>query len=137
MQDRRRPALVLFGAATLQAAEAIVVGVASALAGIDAADGKSYQAGSGIALTVIGFGTMVALLAVAAGLVRTRPWSRTPALLSQLFTGIVGIYLLQGHRYDWGGAALALGLAGLVTLLVPSSLHALRREPPAPPPAAR
>jgi hypothetical protein len=79
----------------------------------------------------------VALGYVAVGLARARHWSRTPALLTQLFTGIVGIYLVQGHRYDWGVLALVLTAAGFVTLLLPPSLRALtggRPVPPAGPP---
>jgi hypothetical protein len=125
--------LVLLGAAAVEAAEAALVCVASVLAAIDTVSGKSYQRGSGIALTVIGFATAAALALVALGLARAQRWSRTPALLSQLFTGIVGIYLLQGHRYEWGGPAVALAVAGFVTLLVPPSLHALHREPRTPP----
>jgi hypothetical protein len=124
-------------AAAVQAAEAAVVCAASALSAIDAAAGLSYQAGSGIALTLIGFGTAAALGLVAVGLARARRWSRTPALLTQLFTGIVGIYLVEGHRYVWGVPALVLACAGFITLLVPPSLRALtggRPVPPAGPP---
>jgi hypothetical protein len=124
-------------AAAVQAAEAAVVCAASVLSAIDAAGGQSYRANSGIALTLIGFGTAAALGYVAVGLARARHWSRTPALLTQLFTGIVGIYLVQGHRYDWGVLALVLTAAGFVTLLLPPSLRALtggRPVPPAGPP---
>ena len=107
---------------------------ASALAAADAAARQSYRTGSGIALTLIGFGTAAMLGLVAAGLARARRWSRTPALLTQLFTGIVGIYLLQGHRYGWGVPVLALAAAGFVMLLVPPSLRALTSGRPVPPP---
>ena len=120
----QRPPAVL-GAAVAQAAESAGVLVASVLAGIDAGNGRSYQAASGIALTLIGVGTAVALGFVAAGLARARRWSRTPALLTQLFTGIVGIYLVQGQRYYWGIPALLLGATGLVALLLPASVRAL------------
>lgn len=120
-------------AAAVQAAEAAMVCAASALSAVDAVGGQSYQAASGVALTVIGFGTAVMLGFVAAGLARARRWSRTPALLTQLFTGIVGIYLVQGHRYDWGVLAVALAAAGFVTLLVPPSLRALASGRPVPP----
>ena len=126
-------------AAAVQAAEAAVVCAASVLSAIDAAGGQSYRADSGIALTLIGFGTAAALGYVAVGLARARHWSRTPALLTQLFTGIVGIYLVQGHRYDWGVLALLLTAAGFVTLLLPPSLRALtggRPVPPAGPPGS-
>ena len=117
-------------AAVVQAAEAAMVCAASVLAAMDAAAGRSYQTDSGIALAVIGFGTAVALGWVAVGLARARRWSRTPALLTQLFTGIVGIYLIQGHRYAWGVPALVAMAAGFVALLVPPSLRALSTGPP-------
>ncbi len=106
---------------------------ASVLAGVDAAGGRSYHVSSGIALTLIGIGTAVGLGLVAAGVARARRWSRTPALLTQLFCGIVSIYLIQGDRYDWGVPGLVLAIAGFVTLLVPASIRALAREPAAPP----
>lgn len=99
--------------------------VAAVLAGVAASQGKSYQSSSGIALTVIGVGTALALAGVAAGLARVRRWSRTPALLTQLFTGIVGIYLVQGHRYWWGVPAIALSVTGFALLLSPPSMRAL------------
>ena len=114
---------------------------ASVLAGVDAGSGRSYHASSGIALTVIGIVTALALGYVAGGLARARPWSRTPALLTQVFTGIVSIYLLQAARYEWGVPGLVLAVTGFVTLLVPPSMRALAREPSArsepPPPAGQ
>jgi hypothetical protein len=132
MQDRH---VALWTAAAAQAAEAALVFVASVLSAVDTAAGKSYQLGSGIALTVIGFGTALALGFVAAGLARARLWSRTPALLSQLFTLIVGIYLLQSHRVDWGTLAVVVAVIGFAALLLPQSQHMLRREPRTPPDA--
>jgi CHASE2 domain-containing sensor protein len=118
----------LRGAAVVEAAEALVVLVASVLSGVDAAAGRSYHVSSGIALTLIGFGCAVALAFVAAGLARARRWSRTPALLTQLFVGIVGIYLLQGSRLDWGVPCVVLAAAGFAMLLSPPSLRALTGE---------
>jgi len=115
----------LRAAAVVQAAEAALVLAATVLAGVDAAAGRSYQAGSGIALTVIGAASAVALAAVAVGLARARRWSRTPALLTQLFVGIVGIYLLQANRLDWGVLSVVLAVAGFAALLSPPSLRAL------------
>jgi hypothetical protein len=121
----------LLGAAGIQAADAAIVLAASVLAGVDTATGQSYQVGSGIALTLIGLATAAALAGVAVGVARVRRWSRTPALLTQLFLGIVGIYLVQGHQYAWGLPCLALAVAGLVALLVPPSLRALAGQRPA------
>jgi hypothetical protein len=123
----------LAGAAVVQGIEAVGVLGASVLAGVDAASGRSYHVNSGIALTLIGIGTAILLGYVAAGVARIRPWSRTPALLTQLFTGIVSIYLIQGHRYDWGMPGLVLAVAGFATLLVPASIRALARAPLAAP----
>lgn len=102
-----------------------MVFVAAVLAGIDTGQGRSYQLSSGIAITVIGIAMAAFLGLVSAGLRRPRRWTRTPALLTQLFTGIVGIYLLQGGRYVWGVPAILLAVAGFVTLLAPPSTRAL------------
>jgi hypothetical protein len=133
----------LRAAAVVQGAESVLVLVATILAGVDAAAGQSYHVSSGIALTVIGVVAVAALALVAAGLARARRWSRTPALLTQLFAGIVGIYLLQGHRLDWGLALVVLAVLGFAALLSPPSLRALTGdqdappEPPASKPSAR
>jgi hypothetical protein len=113
----------------IQGIEAAAVFAASVLAGVDAASGHSYHANSGIALTLIGICTAIVLGYVATGVARVRPWSRTPALLTQLFCAIVSIYLLQASRYDWGVPGLVLAIAGFVTLLVPASTRALARGP--------
>ena len=127
----------LRAAAVVQAAESVLVLVATVLAGVDAAAGQSYHVSSGIALTVIGVAAVALLALVATGLIRARRWSRTPALLTQLFAGIVGIYLLQAARYEWGVPGLVLAVTGFVTVLVPPSMRALAREPSARPPAQR
>jgi hypothetical protein len=127
-------------AGTVQAAEALILLAATVLVAVDTAAGRSYQAASGVALTVIGLGTVAVLLLIAVSLARARPWTRTPALLTQLFTGIVGFYLVQGGRLGWGIPALALAVAGFAGLLAPASLRVLTRghpeEPPRPAPAA-
>jgi len=134
----------LRAAAVVQGAESVLVLVATVLAGVDAAGGQSYHVSSGIALTVIGVVAVAGLALVAAGLARARRWSRTPALLTQLFAGIVGIYLLQGHRLDWGLALVVLAVLGFAALLSPPSLRALtssEQDPPEPsarkPPAGK
>ena len=127
----------LRAAAVVQAVESAVVLAAAVLAGVDTAAGRSYQQGSGIALTVIGVASAAALALVAVGLARVRRWSRTPALLTQLFFGIVGIYLLQAHRLEWGVPLLVLAAAGLASLLAPPSLRALTRQGQAKPEQTR
>jgi hypothetical protein len=112
-------------AALVQAVEAVGVLVASLIASVDALTGKSYHLASGIAITLIGIGTAVALLFVARGLNQGRRWSRTPAMLTQLFVGIVGIYLVQAPRLDWGIPTIALVIVGFGALLAPASIQVL------------
>jgi hypothetical protein len=126
--QQRPPSLL--GAAGVQAADALIVLAASVLAGVDTVAGKSYQRSSGIALTLIGLATAAALAWIAVGLSRGRRWSRTPAALTQLFVGIVGIYLVQGHRYAWGIPSLVLAAAGFALLLMPATLRALAGQGP-------
>ena len=112
-------------AAVAQAVEAVGVLAASVLAGIATANGHSYERASGIAITLIGIATAVALALVARALRDGRRWSRTPAFLTQLFTGIVAIYLIQSGRLDWGIPAIVLAIAGLAALLTPASIEVL------------
>jgi hypothetical protein len=130
--DARPVALRL--AAAAQAAEAVGLAVAAVFAAVATADGKSYQAASGIALTLIAFATAAGLAALAAGLDRARPWSRTPVVMTQVFVIIAGFTLLDGHRPAWGVPALLLALGCLASLFTPASLRALNR-PSSPPPA--
>ena len=115
----------LRGAAIVQAAESVLVLAATVLAAVDTASGQSYHVNSGIALTVIGVLAAAALAWIARGLAQARRWSRTPALLTQLFVGIVGIYLLQGQRLDWGIVSVVLAALGFAGLLAPPSMRAL------------
>ena len=112
-------------AAVVELTEAVLVLVASLWAGIATATGSSYQTSSGVAITIIGVGTACVLALVARGLRRARRWSRTPAMLTQLFTGIVAVYLLQSGRLEWGIPTIVLAVAGLAALLAPASLNVL------------
>jgi hypothetical protein len=112
-------------AAIVEAVEAVGVLTASVLAGIATVNGHSYQRASGVAITAIGIATAIALALVARGVRSARRWSRTPALLTQVFTGIVAIYLIQSGRLDLGVPAILLAVAGLAALLTPASIEVL------------
>jgi hypothetical protein len=114
-------------AAAAQAIEAVGLLVAAAFAAVSTADGRSYQLASGIALTLIAFGTAAGLAVIAVGLARARPWSRIPAAMTQLFVIISGLTLLSGHRPEWGVPALVLAATCLAGMLTPASLRALNR----------
>jgi hypothetical protein len=115
-------------AAAAQAIEAVGLGVATVLAAVSTADGKSYRLANGILLTLIAFCAAAGLAAVAVGLARARPWSRVPAAMTQLFVVIAGIALLEAHRAEWGVPALVLAGTCVAGLLTPASLRALNRQ---------
>ena len=116
-------------AAAAQVIEAAGLCVAAAFGAISTADGKSSQAGSGVALTVFTVAIAVGIALIAAALARARPWSRTPTVMTQLLVVIGGIVLLDGHRPEWGVPALLLAVACLAGVLTPASLRALNRPP--------
>jgi hypothetical protein len=115
----------VLAAAVIEATEAAGILLAAILAGIATVAGHSYQTGSGVAITLIAIGAAVLLGFVAQGLRRARRWSRTPAVLTQLFTGIVAVYLLQAGRLDWGVPGIVLAVGGVVALLSPASVKLL------------
>ncbi len=120
---RRAP--LLLPAALLLTVEAAGLAVAGVLTAADTAAGRAYQTSSGIAITVLEFIAVAGLAAIAVGVARVRPWSRTPALMTQFFAGAVAAFLLQAHRFDWGIPGLVLAIAGLAALLAPASVRAL------------
>ena len=125
--DRRPAGLRL--AAAAQLIEALGLGVAAVFGAISTAEGKSHQLAAGVALTLLALGTAAGLAAIAVGLARARPWSRIPAVMTQVLVVIVGITLLDGNRPEWGVPALVLAGACVAGLLTPASLRALNRSP--------
>ena len=123
----QRPATLLAASAVVTVESAGVLAAAVVVA-VDTAAGHAYQVGSGVALTLIALAAAAALGLVAAGLARARYWSRTPAVLGQLFVGVVAVYLLEGHRYEFGTPMIVLAAAGLAALFAPASLRALVRD---------
>jgi hypothetical protein len=109
-------------AAVVQAVEAVGVLVAALIAGVDALTGKSYHRDSGVAITLIGIAAAIALDDLTPSL---RRWSRTPAMLTQLFTGILAIYMIQAPRLDLGIPAIVVAITGFGALLAPASIELL------------
>ena len=124
---QRASAPVLLIAAAALAAEAVGLGVAVILNAIDSASGNSWTTSNAIAFIVMEIIVAIGVAVLASGVTRVRPWSRTPALMTQLLTAAIAIWLLEAHRYAWGVPALLLALAGFAGLLAPSSFRALSR----------
>jgi hypothetical protein len=112
-------------AAIIETVEAAGILAGAAWAGVATANGHSYQRTSGVAITLIGIGTAIGLLFIARAVRSGRRWSRTPALLTQLFIGIVAIYLIQSGRLDFGVPVILVAIAGLGALLTPASIEVL------------
>ncbi|MCI0688472.1 MAG: hypothetical protein L0Y54_14740 [Sporichthyaceae bacterium] len=70
----------------------------------------------------------LALLLVAAGLLRMRVWSRSPAILWQLLTIGVGWYQLQAGLGELGIPLIAVAVATAMLLLTPSATAALEHR---------
>jgi hypothetical protein len=116
-------------ATVVQGVEAVGITAAAIAAAVVTADGRNFQVGNEIGLTLIAFAAACGLAAFTLGLHRVQPWSRTPVFLTQLFVGGAGLFLLDGHRWGWGLAALLLALTCLVALFTPASFRALNRPP--------
>ena len=116
-------------AAAAQALEALGLVVAGVFAVVSTAQGHSSTRANGLGLTVLVFITAALLAAFAVGLARVRPWSRVPAVMTQLVVIVAGAVLLDGHRPEWGVPALVLAVVCLAGVLTPASLRALNRSP--------
>jgi len=114
-------------AAAAQGLEAVGLLVVIAVNLADLAGGRTHSTSNAVAFIAVELIVAVGVAWVAYGIAATRPWSRTPAVMTQAFTAIIGVVLIQAHRYAWGLPALALAIAGLVGLLAPASFKALNR----------
>lgn len=147
---RPRPWTLLLAVAA-QVLEAVGLLVAAIVTTVNTVSGGSYRQSSGIALTFLAYLAAIAVALVAYGLYRASLWSRTPALLTQLFVGTTGVYLLEDHHLAYGLPALLVAIIGFLGICLPPSWQTLSRpglaeredELPAPPkpapvpPAAR
>jgi len=114
-------------AVAAQALEAAGLLAAAVVTTVDTLSGRSYHQNSGIALTMLAYLAVIAVAFVAYGLYRVSQWSRTPALLTQLFVGTTGVYLLEGHHPGLGVPVLLVAIAGFLGLCLPASWRTLSR----------
>jgi hypothetical protein len=118
---------LLWLAAAAQGLEAAGLLVVAAVNLSDLAGGPTDQRSNAIAFIGVEVIVAIGLAAIAAGIARVRPWSRTPAVMTQVFAVILGIVLIQAHRFGWGLPALVFAVAGLAGLFAPTSFRALSR----------
>jgi uncharacterized membrane protein (DUF2068 family) len=86
--------------------------------------------GLAIALSTAGFvlASAAVLVVLAVGLVRKRRWSRGLAVFVQLLMLPIGYELAESPTMPVGVAMIALALAGLVTLLLPSTTAVFKTD---------
>ena len=118
---------LLWLAAAAQGLEAVGLLVVAAVNLSDLAGGQAGRKSNAIAFIGVEVIVAIGLAAIAAGIVRVRPWSRTPAVMTQVFAVIIGIVLIQAGRLGWGLPALVFAAAGLAGLFAPTSFRALNR----------
>src|ERR1700735_2028001 len=110
-------------AAAAQGLEAVGLLVVAAVNLSDLAGGQTDQKSNAIAFIGVEVIVAIGLAVIAAGIARVRPWSRTPAVMTQVFAVIIGIVLIQAGRLGWGLPALVFAVAGLAGLFAPTSLR--------------
>jgi hypothetical protein len=115
-------------AVAAQAAEVAGLCVAIVFNVVDSVSGRAWTTSDAIAFIGIEVIVAIGVAWIASGIARVRPWSRTPAVMTQLFTALIAIWLLEAHRYAWGVPALLLAIAGFAGLFAPTSLRALTRQ---------
>ena len=98
----RATAPMLWIAAAALAAETVGLCVAVIFNAVDSASGNSWTTSNAIAFIVMEVIVATGVAFLASGVARVRPWSRTPALMTQLLAAAIAIWLLEAHRYAWG-----------------------------------
>jgi len=116
---------LLWLAAAAQGLEAVGLLVVAAVNLSDLAGGQTDQKSNALAFIGVEVIVAIGLAAIAAGIARVRPWSRTPAVMTQVFAVIIGIVLIQAGQLGWGLPALVFAVAGLAGLFAPTSLRKL------------
>ena len=118
---------LLWLAAAAQGLEAAGLLVVVAVNLSDLAGGQTDQKSNAVAFIGVEVIVAIGLAVIAAGIARVRPWSRTPAVMTQVLAVIIGIVLIQAGRLGWGLPALVFAAAGLAGLCAPASFRALSR----------
>ncbi|GAA2094291.1 hypothetical protein [Actinomadura alba] len=120
--------ITLTAAAAVEATEGIVALGFGFYVAWETIVGKPLDPASAIGVTLFAFLAGAGMLAVARGLLRAERWSRSPAVLTQLFALPVSVSMLQGEQYALGVPLIVLALAALVLVLCKPSNNALVHE---------
>lgn len=116
----------LLAAAVVVAAEAVLLLAAGAYLVAGSLNGEPADRGGGLAAGALGVLVGGGLGWVARGLVRSRRWSRSPALLWQLLSLPVAWGMVQSRLLIVGVPLLLGALLALAALIAPATGRALR-----------
>jgi hypothetical protein len=111
-----RPLTLTVGAA-IEAAEGVATLGFGLFVGWETIVGKPLDPASAIGVTVLALAGGGGMLLVARGLLQARRWSRSPAVLTQLFAVPISVSMIQSGQYAIGVPMIVLALTALVLLL--------------------
>jgi hypothetical protein len=111
-----RPLTLTVGAA-IEAAEGVAALGFGLFVGWETIVGKPLDPASAIGVTVLALAGGGGMLLVARGLLQARRWSRSPAVLTQLFAVPISVSMIQSGQYAIGVPMIVLALTALVLLL--------------------
>ncbi|GAA2902905.1 hypothetical protein GCM10010517_68840 [Streptosporangium fragile] len=117
--------MTLTVAAAVMALEGLTALLLGGYVGVETVIGAPSDLTSSIA--VAGFGLLIgaALLWVGWGMLRTERWTRSPGVLTQIFTVPIAVTLIQSDQQAIGIPLIAVAVIGLVALLSPPTTQAL------------
>ncbi|GAA0947774.1 hypothetical protein [Actinocorallia libanotica] len=111
-----RPPFTLLLAAALEALLGLVAVAGGLYTAVETVVGDPLNTTTALAVAVLAVGGGALMLKVAHGLYRAQSWSRSPAVLTQLFLLPVAVSLVQSDQPQLGYPLVALAVCALVAL---------------------
>lgn len=111
-----RPPFTLLLAAALEALLGLIAVAGGLYTAVETVVGDPLNTTTALAVAVLAVGGGALMLKVAHGLYRAQSWSRSPAVLTQLFLLPVAVSLVQSDQPQLGYPLVALAVCALVAL---------------------
>ncbi len=107
----------LFLAAALEAVVGLIAIGGGLFTAVETLVGEPRNTATALGVAVLALGGGALMLKVAHGLYRAERWSRSPAVLTQLFLVPVAVSLVQSGQPQWGYPLVVIAVCALVALL--------------------
>ncbi len=120
-----RPPFTLLLAAVLESLVGLIAVAGGLYTAVETVVGEPQNTTTALAVAALAIGGGALMLKVAHGLYLAQGWSRSPAVLTQLFLLPVAVTLVQSDRPELGYPLVALAVCALVALLAPPTGLAL------------